>query len=104
MRRLTFAREARGDAEPGQPHLAARLVEEDVGRLDVLVDEAALVELAQSEGDGNGDTQEAFHLHRRIEGLFERIAISIFEHQHGAARVAYELQRTHCPRSVEFVL
>src|SRR5215475_2105169 len=64
MRRLTFAREARGDAEPGQPHLAGRLVEQDVGRLDVLVDEAALVELTENRSHTDGPAQEASYLHR----------------------------------------
>ena len=46
MRRLTFTRKARGDAEPGQPRLPGRFVEQDVGRLDVFVDEPALMKLA----------------------------------------------------------
>src|SRR6516165_12106100 len=43
--RLSLAREARGDTEPGEPHPAGRAIDQDVGRLDVLVDEAALMEL-----------------------------------------------------------
>ena len=45
--RLTLARQTRGDAEPGEPRPSVGAVDQDVGRLDVLVDEAALVRLAQ---------------------------------------------------------
>src|SRR5262245_46140121 len=104
MRRLTFAREARGDAEPGQPHLAGRVVEEDVGRLDILVNEPALVKPAESQGTRDGDAQEASHFHRGAEQPIDRLTALIFKHQHRPTSVAYELQRAHRPRSVEFVL
>src|SRR5215475_2119856 len=104
MRRLAFARETRGDAEPGQPYLAGRLVEHDVGWLDIFMNQPALVKLAQSCCDGNRNTQEGSRLHGRAEQPFERLAARILEHQHGPARVAYELQRPHCPRRVELVL
>ena len=57
--------------------------DQDVGRLDVLVDEAALVKLAQSRGNADGEAQEASHLHRCAEQPVERLAAGILEHQHG---------------------
>ena len=57
--RLTLARQTRGDAEPGEPRPSVRAVHQDIGRLDVLVDEAALVRLAQRGGDADGEAQEA---------------------------------------------
>src|SRR5262249_56311803 len=62
--RLSLAGEARGDTEPSEPHLASRAVDKDVGRLDVLVDEAALMEFALSRGNTDGQPQEASHIHR----------------------------------------
>ena len=52
---MAFARETRGDAEPRQPHLAGRVVEQDVARLNILMDEAALVKLADSRGNRDGE-------------------------------------------------
>src|SRR5215470_4192001 len=104
MGRLTFAREARGDAEPGQPYLAGRLVEEDVGWFDIFVNEPALVKPAESQSTRDGDAQEASHLHRGAEQPVDRLTALIFEHQHRPTSVAYEFERAHSPRSVEFVL
>ena len=46
---------------------AVAAVHQDIGRLDVLVDEAALMDLAQRCSDLDGEAQEASHLHRRAE-------------------------------------
>jgi hypothetical protein len=63
----------------GKPCVAGRAVYQDVNRLDVLVDEAALVELAQSHGNTDGQAQEASYLQGRIEQQpLERLAAGIF--------------------------
>src|SRR4029077_5076700 len=54
LNRLSLAGKARCDAKSSEPRLAGRLVYQDVGRLDVLMDEAALMELAQSHGNSGG--------------------------------------------------
>ena len=61
--RLSLARQPRGDAEPGEPHRSVGAVHQDIGGLDVLVDEAALVGLAQRRGDADGEAQEVADLH-----------------------------------------
>jgi hypothetical protein len=61
--RLSLARKARCNAEPGKPNLSCRAVYQDVRRLYILMDEAALMELAQSHGDSTGQAQEVSHLH-----------------------------------------
>src|SRR6516165_8366493 len=104
MRRLVLAPEARSDAEPGQPHLAGRGVDQDIGRLDVLVDKAALVKLAESRGSSAAEAQEASHLHGLAEQLVEWLAARILEHQHRPTGVAHEVQRPYRPRSVELLL
>src|SRR6476620_2925304 len=48
--RLSRARKARCNAEPVKPNLACSAVYQDVRRLYILMDEAALMELAQSHG------------------------------------------------------
>ena len=102
--RLPLARQTRGDAEAGEPDLSARAVHQDIGRLDVLVDEPGLVDLAQGDRDADGEVQEASHLHRRAEQPLERLAALILQHQHGPAAVADELQRPRRPGSVQLVL
>ena len=67
LRRLTLARQPRGDAEPGEPRPSVRAVHQDIGRLDVLVNEAALVHAGQRRGDADGKAQEASRLHRRAD-------------------------------------
>ena len=102
--RLALARHARNKAKPGEPHARVRAVDHDIGRLDVLVDEAALVKLAHSRGDSDCEAQEAPHVHGRAKQPVERVAVRILEHQHGPTALAHELQWSHRPRAVELVL
>ena len=90
--------------KPVSLRLAVGAVHQDIGRLDVLVDEPALMDLAQRSRDADGEAQEASHLHRRAEQPVERLAARILQHQHGPAAVADELQRSRRPRSVQRVL
>ena len=79
-------------------------VEQDIGRLDVLVDEPALVQLTESVGDVDREAQEAPHLHGLAEQPAERLAARVLEHQHGPTGIAHELQRPRRPRLVELIL
>ena len=72
--------------------------------LDVLVNEAALMELAQSHGNTNGQAQEASHLDGRAEQPVERLATRILEHQHRPTALAHEVQRPHGPRAIQLIL
>ena len=101
--RLTLARQTRGDAEPGEPRPSVRAVHKDIGRLDVLVDEAALVRLAQRGGDADGEAQEASHLHRFADESLERLAARILEQQRCSTAFAGKRERPRRPCGVEFV-
>jgi metallophosphoesterase superfamily enzyme len=68
------------------------------------VDKPALMKLAQSRGNSDGEAQKAFHLHGHTKRPIERLAARIVEHQHGSTGVAHELQRPHRPGLVEFIL
>jgi len=50
-----LSRQPRSDAETGELDLSGRAVHQDIGRLDVLVDEAAPVDLCEDRSDRNGD-------------------------------------------------
>ena len=70
---------------------------------EVLVDEAALVGLAQRRGDADREAQEAARLHRRADEPSERLPARILEHQHGPAVLAHELQRPRRPGAVQLI-
>ncbi len=55
---LVLARQTRGDAEARQPHAAGCRVHQDICRLDVLVDEASLMHLAERPRERDRDAQE----------------------------------------------
>jgi len=101
--RLPFARQTRGDAEPGEPRLPVSAVHQDIGRLDVLVDEAALVRLAQRRGDADGEAQEASRLHRRADEPLEWFAAWILEQQRCSTAFADKRERPRRPCGVELV-
>ena len=104
LRGLTLAQQARGDAKPRELHRSSRAVHQDIDRLDVLVHQAPLVELAQSHGNVDGQAQEALHLHGCAEQPAEWLAAGILEHQHGPTAFGDELQRSYRPCPIKFVL
>ena len=101
--RLTLARQTRGDAEPGKPRPSVRAVHQDIGRLDVLVDEAALVRLAERGDNPDGETQEALHFHRSVDQSRKRFAAWILEQQRRSTTFAGKRQRPRGPSDVELV-
>ena len=82
---------------------AVGAVHQDIGRLDVLVDEAALVRLAQRGDDADGEAQEASRLHRRADQSLERFAARILEQQRRSTAFAAKRERPRRPRGVERV-
>jgi hypothetical protein len=75
-----------------------------MARLEVLVNEAPLVDLGEGHGDADGEAQESSYLHRAAEEPVERFAPRVLEHQQGAPVLVYELQRPRRPPAVQFVL
>ena len=55
---LALARQTRGNAKPRQPHAATCRVHQDIGRLDVLMDETPLMYAAQRRCKRDRDAQE----------------------------------------------
>ena len=72
-RRLALARQPRGDAEAGQADIAGG-VDEQIFRLDVLVDEAAPMQLPQRRRQRNGEAEEARQLKRLPQDPVEGFA------------------------------
>ncbi len=65
--RVALACQARGNAEAGEPGRPKVIVHQDVGWLEVLVNQASPMELAQGRGDADGQAQEAAQLHGRTQ-------------------------------------
>ncbi len=74
LERLSLARKPRGDAEAGEPHFTVGAVDQDIGGLEVLVDEAAVVGLAQGRGHADGDAQKGAGLDGLAEQPSERLS------------------------------
>ena len=90
---------------PVSRDFAVGAVHQNVGRLEVLVDKIALVQLAHRHGDADGETQEAPDLQGGAEQPLERLETAdVLEHQHRAAAIAHDLQRPDRPRSVQLFL
>jgi hypothetical protein len=62
------------------------------------------MDLTQTRGHTDGETQEASHRHGLAEQATKRLAAGILQHEHDLAKVLDELQRPHGPRTVQFVL
>ena len=89
--RLPLARQTRSDAETSKLDCSGRRVHHDICRLDVLVDEAAPVDLCESRRDPDGEAQKVAHFHGRPEPPLQRLAASVLEHQHSPTALADEL-------------
>jgi hypothetical protein len=69
-----------------------------VSRLQVFVDEAALMDLA------DGEREELRCLHRSADMPVERHATGIFENQQRLTAIANEFQRPGGPRTLQMIL
>ena len=101
--RRPLARKSRRDAKPGQPDFATRAAHENVVRLEVLVDQAALVEPPERGGQADGNAQERRGVHRASQKSRKRLAARVLEQQGHAPVIAHQPQRPRCPCEVQLV-
>ena len=101
LRGRALAWQARGDAKARQPDLPSRLVDEHMGRLEVLVEQAPPVELAQRGRQPAGEAQPLRQRQRATQEARQRLAPRVREHQHGPPLMLRERQRLHGPGGVE---
>src|SRR5438105_3354745 len=74
-----------------QPGLAGAGLDHDIGRFDVLVNEAPTVQLLDCGSKTDRNAQEQSHLHRRSDQLCERHTPRIFEDKRSSAFVSREI-------------
>jgi hypothetical protein len=98
---VPLARQSRRDPEVSEPDVAGRSVDQDVGRLDVLVDQARCVNMADSLGERDRQTEEHPALQRRAEQPIEQLAAGVVQHQGHALPVAHERDQPCGPPRIE---
>src|SRR5258705_13459850 len=82
---LALARQTRSDAEPRQPHAAACRFHQDICRLDVLMDEATLMHMAERARERDRDAQEMRYVQWPAKQSIERRTAGILKHQRHTA-------------------
>ena len=99
--RLALAGQGRRDAKAQEPDLAGRPVDEHMGRLDILVNQAPPVQVAQRHREPNGDAQPLRYRQWAAQEARERLAPRIREYEHGPPLVLDERQGPHGPGGIE---
>ena len=84
--------------------MSVRLVHQDVSRLQVFVDDAALMDLADGRGDADGELEKPRRLHWLSKMPVERFAARILEDQHRPIAIANQFQGPRGPRALQVVL
>ncbi len=92
---------ARGDAEAGEPDAAEIPVDEHVGRLDVLVNEAAGVHVAARHRERDRDAQEIRQGQRLTEQQVERLAARVVQDQRHPIAIVGERERPRGPTGIQ---
>ncbi len=96
--RLLFAREARREAEVGDLHCPQRRVDDEVVRLQVLVDDVRLVNVGQDPRQRDGDVEELPNRHStRGDVTGERGPAEVFEDERVPVPEPLEAQHLEDP-------
>ncbi len=79
-------------------------VHQHICRLDVLVDEATLMHMAERPRERDRDAQELLYLQWPAEKSIERRTAGIFKHQRHAAVVVCQRDWSRRPVALKFIL
>src|SRR5712672_3004284 len=101
---LALARQTRSDAEPRQPHAAACRFHQDICRLDVLMDEATLMHMAERARERDRDAQEMRYVQWPAKQSIERRTAGILKHQRHTAVIVRKRDGSRRPVGVKFGL
>ena len=100
-RYLVLAKQPRGDAETSQPDAAAGRVDEDIGWLEILMDQPPRMQPADGRSERDSNAQEFRHGHRPTKHALKRLATGISQHQHDPDFASEEFDRLRRPVAVE---
>src|SRR6202140_5187253 len=101
LRRLALAGKPRSDTKAHQPALAGDGVYQNVGRLDILVDDAALMQVTNRSQKANGQTQRQRYVHWLTEELIERHPSWIRRNKYRTVPVASNCHRSGSPGGIQ---
>jgi hypothetical protein len=106
---LPLTRKSRCCTEAREPHLTGHSVDEDIGRFDVLVNDAATMHTAKSGCEARAETEEQPDLHcpqrgaelRGCEESVQRLALLVLENQSRTPLMLCQSDRSNSPRRIE---
>src|SRR6202040_4096724 len=101
--RLALAWKPRSDTKAHQPALAGNGVCENVGRLDILVDDAALMQVTNRSRKADGQTQRKRYVHWLTEQLIERHTAWIRRNEYRTVPVASNCNRPGSPARIQLL-
>ena len=104
FRRLPFAREARCNAEAGEPYALSGRIHDHVGRLEVLVNEPTSVKSTQCARHRCRKLQEPARFHGIAYQPIKRCTSGKLDNQHGVAGLANKFYRAQRPLDIQIVL
>src|SRR5262249_55164961 len=96
-------RQTRGNAKAREPDLAGRRVYQDMGWLNIFVDETPRVELTQRTRQADGDTQKLGHFPWLSHKPRQELTAGIPEQERGPSFAAHQLQGPRRPGRVELL-
>src|SRR3954470_19431110 len=99
-----LTRQTRRNAKPRQPYAAACRFHQDICRLDVLMDEATLMHMAERARQRDRDAQELLYLQWPAEKSIERHTAGILKHQRHTAVIVRKRDGSRRPVGVKFGL
>jgi hypothetical protein len=96
-----LAQQAGRDAEACQPRLARRRVREDVGRLYVLMEQTARVELPERDRQPDGDVQERRYLPGGPQEMCQEYAARVCKDERRPPLVVHQRQGARSPGGLQ---
>src|SRR6516164_3648041 len=93
-----FAGKSRSDTKAHEPALAGDGVDQNIGRLDVLVDNAALMQVIDRARNADSKTQRECHVQRMAEQLIESDTARVLQDQYRTVPVSSNRNWSRSPR------
>src|ERR1700747_288446 len=103
IRRLALAWQPRSDPKSRQPGLASSGVHQNISGLDVLMDQAAVMQVSNRGHKVDSQTQRRPQVRWLAEQFTKGHTTGILQHKHGTVPVEGELNRSGSPCRIELL-
>jgi hypothetical protein len=98
-----MAGQSRSQTETCQPSVAGHHIHQQVGRLDVLVDETPFVEVTNCCGNPDGQTQEPRNGQWVPDQSIQKLSSGILNQEPCLATELHQIQGASRPRGIQFI-